>query len=181
MADKWIADYVQDIFVAVDRLGNALTGGSDENTISGRTGHWANKRKGFWQKPWAILQCIIDITFYPLDGIGHCKESAQKATNFQGNNFLLLVLTVIAAVPVCVLILSPLFWLCFPFRSLKNPKKHWPFANSRLVRFMWAIPALAATYFLTLPLILVFIAGLLSIEWYLLFDRYVCGAWRLLL
>ena len=163
MANKLIADYVQDVFVAVDRLGNALTGGSDENTISGRTGHWANIRRGFWRRPWALLQSIIDITFYPLDGIDHCKRSAKKANNFQGSNFALLVLTAIVAVPVCLLILLPLFWLCFPFRSLNHPIKHWPFAKSRFVRLVWAMPALAATYFVALPLICMIFAGLFSI------------------
>ena len=180
MADKWIADYVQDICVAVDRLGNALTGGSDENTISGRTGHWAQEHTGFRRWPWALLQCIIDITFYPLDGVGHCKRSAENAENAQGNNFALLVLTAIATVPVCLLILWPLFWLWFPIRSLKHPNNCWPFARSRIVRIAWAILALVATAFVTLPLIFMIFAGLFSIEWCQLFDRYVCGAWLLL-
>jgi len=53
--------------IAIDQCGNAGLGGSEDETISSRTGRHANEGKC-----WAIfLQWFIDLFF----GKGHCQEA----------------------------------------------------------------------------------------------------------
>ena len=53
--------------IAIDQCGNAALGGSEDETISGRTGRHANVGD-----KWAVcLQWVIDLVF----GKGHCQRS----------------------------------------------------------------------------------------------------------
>jgi hypothetical protein len=65
--------YWLNVLIAIDQLGNALAGGNPDNTISGRVGFFASdlhksKIKAYWKG----LERIIDFTFAPLQGPGHC-------------------------------------------------------------------------------------------------------------
>ena len=66
------------IFVSIDQLGNAMAGGNPDNTISARVGFLNHeeteiKLNKVSKKWWRLLQKVIDFTFYPIDGKGHCR------------------------------------------------------------------------------------------------------------
>lgn len=69
--------YFRNLFVSVDQLGNALAGGNPDNTISARIGYYnhysKNPTKTKWY--WKGFQTIVDFTFRPVDGKGHCHEA----------------------------------------------------------------------------------------------------------
>lgn len=65
--------YLLSVLIAIDQLGNAIAGGNPDNTISARVGFFASdlhqsKIKAYWK----TLERIIDFTFAPLQGPGHC-------------------------------------------------------------------------------------------------------------
>jgi hypothetical protein len=70
--------YWLNVLIAIDQLGNAIAGGNPDNTISGRVGFFASdlhisKIKGYWKG----LERIIDFTFEPIQGPGHCFRAWQ--------------------------------------------------------------------------------------------------------
>lgn len=73
------------MLVAIDQLGNTLAGGDPDITISARVGFFANysENRSYYYY-WKFLERVIDFTFYPLDGSGHCLQ-ALKADNEQGH------------------------------------------------------------------------------------------------
>jgi hypothetical protein len=64
--------WLKNVLVAIDQLGNAIAGGNPDLTISARVGYHISTDKGAY---WISLQKVIDFTFYPLDGPGHCLQS----------------------------------------------------------------------------------------------------------
>lgn len=61
------AYYFGRVINAVSQLGNALSGGSADVSISARIGSMKDKN-WFWR--WC--RRLVDFTFYPIDGAGHC-------------------------------------------------------------------------------------------------------------
>jgi len=69
-------NYPVAVMVAIDQLGNALTGGNPDSTVSARVGYFsvnATKRQAFWKS----LEAIIDYAFEPVDGLRHCYQAWQ--------------------------------------------------------------------------------------------------------
>lgn len=64
--------YIYNVFVGVDQLANALAGGNPDGTVSARCGYNSKHRGGRY---WPTLEAIIDYTFLPLDGPGHCWQA----------------------------------------------------------------------------------------------------------
>jgi hypothetical protein len=65
--------YLFNVLVGFDQLGNAVAGGNPDNTVSARVGYFASPEhisrvKGFWR----FLEKVIDFTFMPVQGRGHC-------------------------------------------------------------------------------------------------------------
>jgi len=102
-------------FIYIDKRLNYLSGGSINNTISGRTGYYANNANSYTRWYWLILEIIIDSTFYPLDGYNHCLDSYindkskgdYKPTKFVVFFFLLSLF----AVSACVVLILPFYAL----------------------------------------------------------------------
>jgi hypothetical protein len=70
--------YWLNVLIAIDQLGNTIAGGNPDNTISGRVGFFASdlhlsKIKSYWK----ALEQIIDFTFEPIQGPGHCFRAWQ--------------------------------------------------------------------------------------------------------
>lgn len=57
------------VLVALDQLGNALAGGKPDVTISARLGYLSYHRPTPLGR---FLAIVVDLTFYPIDGLGHC-------------------------------------------------------------------------------------------------------------
>lgn len=70
--------YIKNILVAIDQLGNTIASGNPDTTISGRTGYYANHAITLTKWYWVMLQYIINFTFYPVDGYGHCHAAYHK-------------------------------------------------------------------------------------------------------
>ncbi len=60
------------LLIQLDRLGNAICGGSAHTTISGRTGFYSIARMNPY---WRGLAAIINFAFYPIDGKDHCYQA----------------------------------------------------------------------------------------------------------
>jgi len=73
--------YLKRVLIAVDQLGNAIAGGNQDATISGRVGYFASNANTTVRLYWLLMQFIIDATFYPLDGFNHCLDSYLKNKN----------------------------------------------------------------------------------------------------
>lgn len=68
--------YWFNVLVAVDQLGNAIADGNPDNTISARVGYFASAGCKCRLKPyWKTLERIIDATFEPVQGPGHCYNA----------------------------------------------------------------------------------------------------------
>ena len=109
------------ILIAIDKVGNALTGGSHNNTISARTGYFAgNPSATNALKRWRTLERVIDIAFYPLDGWKHCCKAWKCdgcKTDYEGNNYVLAGLTLFTTIPICILMIAPVTYLVLVFRG----------------------------------------------------------------
>lgn len=65
--------YLLNLLVSIDQLGNTLAGGHPDVTISARVGyHCAQPEPGRY---WQVLRSVIDHTFEPVDGPGHCHAA----------------------------------------------------------------------------------------------------------
>lgn len=67
--------YFKNIFSTIDQLGNALGGGNSDVTISARIGYFSNRGQSKLQLWWRMMEKVINFTFEPLDGLGHCLQS----------------------------------------------------------------------------------------------------------
>lgn len=62
--------YLMNVLIALDQLGNAVTGGDPDETISSRVGKQASL--GGW---WALrAEWVIDLIF----GQGHCRRNIEN-------------------------------------------------------------------------------------------------------
>lgn len=62
----------RNVLTSLDCLGNALSGGNWDVTISARVGWLCYARETRLGK---FLRVVIDFTFYPFDGPEHCKNA----------------------------------------------------------------------------------------------------------
>lgn len=105
----------KNIFLWIDKRFNWLAGGNIENTISGRLGYYANNSNTSVRWYWWIMQFIVDLTFYPLDGHHHCLDSwirdetkgDYKPTKYAVFFFILSILTVSS----CLILILPFYLL----------------------------------------------------------------------
>lgn len=64
--------YVWAVFIGLDQLGNALTGGHPDVTVSARLGYLSQNTK--WAQ-WKAMRKMVDWAFEPVDGPGHCLSA----------------------------------------------------------------------------------------------------------
>lgn len=125
--------YLGNLFVSLDQLANVLAGGNSDNTISARIGYYNHieknekvnvieNEKATWY--WKKYKQIIDWTFEPIDGVGHCHEAFhndageefdKKIKNWKVAFIALLI------VPICIVIGS--FLHLFLLLRIVSPKK----------------------------------------------------------
>lgn len=67
-------DYIKNLLIAIDQLGNAVLAGQPDITISSRVG--ISAVRGNW---WAlhIFEPAINLLMYPFDGANHCRRSIE--------------------------------------------------------------------------------------------------------
>lgn len=118
--------YISNLFVSIDQLGNALAGGNADNTVSARVGYY-NHHYPEYQKEgvpwyWSWFENIIDFTFYPVDGWGHCHEAyhndASEIFDSRVTNFLIAIAAGLIIIPSCVII-ATLLYVLYLFRIVR--------------------------------------------------------------
>ncbi len=117
--------FFSNFFVAIDQLGNAAAGGNPDNTISARVGyyneHFYQENKVPWY--WSTFQKIINTTFYPVDGPGHCHEAYHndpgEIFDNRITNFFIAIAATFIIIPSCVLI-ALLLYLLYALRIVKQ-------------------------------------------------------------
>ena len=77
---NWAIWYLVEVLEGIDKLLNAVAGGNNEVTVSARCGHFLHKTGS---KYWKCAAGMIDISFYPYQGWGHC----ELARNYEGDRF----------------------------------------------------------------------------------------------
>ncbi|MCV6629138.1 MAG: hypothetical protein OIF50_04690 [Flavobacteriaceae bacterium] len=110
--------YFSNIFISIDQLGNVVAGGNPDNTISARVGYY-NHHYPFEQGKvpwhWRWFEHIIDFTFYPVDGKGHCHEAyhhdAAEVFDNDVTNFLVGMAAAMIIIPSCICIALLLYFL----------------------------------------------------------------------
>jgi len=70
--------WILNILIAIDQLGNAITGGNPDASISARVGYFANKKNIPFHNYWKVLEWVINFAFYPVDGPNHSLRTLQK-------------------------------------------------------------------------------------------------------
>jgi len=73
-------NWILQILVAIDQLGNALAGGNPDALISARVAYFSNKVKTPFKRYWKILEWVINFAFLPIDGPVHCLRVLEKDT-----------------------------------------------------------------------------------------------------
>jgi len=104
-------EYIKNILISLDRLGNTIAYGSIDATISGRTGYYSDNSSSTVRWYWVMLRLIIDFTFLPLDGPGHCNQSykEEKCNTYKPANgffFMLLLcfITICSCLPIALML-----------------------------------------------------------------------------
>jgi len=102
-------------FIYIDKRLNYLSGGSINNTISGRVGYYANKADYTVRWFWWSLQFVIDLTFYPLDNHHHCRDSwlrdESKGDYKPTKLVVFFFLLSLFAVSACLIMIAPFYLL----------------------------------------------------------------------
>ena len=113
-------NYLKRVLISIDQLGNALCDGDPDTTISARL-HWLN-RDGWGAKYFTILRRIVDYSFYPFDGEGHCYQAyySQPHKTLRGSKVALSVLGFFIGIS-CVLII-PVGWIYNLIKVIKLTK-----------------------------------------------------------
>lgn len=105
--------YWLNVLIAIDQLGNTIAGGNPDNTISARVGFFAsNHHQSKIKSYWKALERIIDFTFAPLQGPGHCFrawQGEQDETDTEATYITRIILSIFV-VAGCLLI-SLALWL----------------------------------------------------------------------
>jgi hypothetical protein len=95
------------VLVAIDQLGNTIAYGNPDNTISARVGYFASNEYKSKIKPyWKTLERIIDFTFEPVQGPGHCYNAwlaEADETDTQGSYIARIILSVFVALGCLVI------------------------------------------------------------------------------
>lgn len=107
--------YLKTVGIALDQLGMAVCGGNEDCTISATTGYYSKHDPTNY---WILLEWIINTTFFPVDGKGHCSQALEKDKGEEfreGFKIPLFILTV-----GCCLIISIILWSIQLIKSIKS-------------------------------------------------------------
>ncbi len=116
-----ISKYFANILVSLDQLGNTLCGGDPDFTISARVGYFAETRTSATKYYWKFFESIINFTFWPVDGPGHCRQAfeadPENALNNINSDFFLVFLSVFI-MAFCIPISAFLYLIIWPIKQL---------------------------------------------------------------
>jgi hypothetical protein len=94
-------NYWRKAALSIDQTINALAGGNPDVSLSAHIGYMSMQGKTRW---WCIER-VVNYTFKPLDGEGHCADSVLADSDIDDtDNF---IATTIAAFIGCVIVFVP--------------------------------------------------------------------------
>jgi hypothetical protein len=115
-------NWINGVLIGIDQLGNAIAGGNPDATISARTGYFANiKPNKTFMYYWKVMELIINIAFYPLDGADHCLqayENDKDENHEEGSDVtrgVLGLIIIVACVPISIVT-----WIYWPISLIAN-------------------------------------------------------------
>jgi hypothetical protein len=99
-----IGSYLMNLLEGADKFLNAFVGGNNEVTISARVGYYSQKYPDNWF--WVTCRKMIDISFYPYQGWGHCVLASENETDkyFNEGGVLSSILLFVGTFIVCVIL-----------------------------------------------------------------------------
>lgn len=102
--------WILNVLIAVDQLGNAITGGNPDNTISARAAYFSRFADTKMKHYWKLMEKVIDLTFEPVDGKEHCLKSYhnEKGHEFDEGSDIARGILGIGVIIVCLLLIVPL-------------------------------------------------------------------------
>jgi hypothetical protein len=118
--------YFGNVLISLDQLGNTFAGGNPDNTISARIGYHTSHKKKPSRKIsyWNFFRLIVDFTFYPVDGEGHCHHAYHNDSGEDYNTTskdLAIVCLSIFIIPLSILI-SIILYILYAIGKV-SPKK----------------------------------------------------------
>lgn len=99
--------YIFNLLMAIDQLGNAIAGGDPDVSVSGRIGYNSFTTKHWY---WKLMERIVDNTFEPVDVPKHCYTTYLNDNDIDhstGSTPALIALTFIA-IPTCIVLWLPI-------------------------------------------------------------------------
>jgi len=140
--------FVSHLFLSIDQFGNALAGGNSDNTISARIGFYnhhespKNKVAGYWK----FLEWVIDTTFEPVDGKGHCHEAyhndAGEIFDGQVTQFFIViagVIIILTCIPIAIVLYLLAFLGIVKQKTIdreENLKRRFDYCNLQLLSML---------------------------------------------
>ena len=112
--------YIGKNFNSLSQLGNTLTNGDLDVSISGRIGYNYIKHPNWF---WKMCRAVVDFTFYPIEGWGHCKRAYKADLNEEytpGGSVKGLAFMSLLMMIFCIL-LSVVFW---GYKIIAQPPNH---------------------------------------------------------
>lgn len=108
-------DHISRILTSLSQLGAAISNADEDTSISACTGYYyKNNPNWFWK--WQRM--IIDFTFEPIDGKGHCEQAARGESDEKfktGIWWIMGILTLVCCIVICVFTYS--YKLCKVFKK----------------------------------------------------------------
>ena len=99
--------YVMNVIISLDQTFNAIADGNMDCTISARLGYLYVHRRSWWTD---LLLKVVDVTFYPVDGRGHCLGAyylEQDEYYVRGSRIALAMLSLFVVLG-CLLVVVPI-------------------------------------------------------------------------
>lgn len=97
--------YIRNLAVSISQLGNAISGGNADATVSGRVGYNAIKAPAGQELYWESMEKLIDWAFYPLDGHNHCQQAFRGDTErYRSGSWRSRLVLALLTVPACIVI-----------------------------------------------------------------------------
>lgn len=91
---------------SLDQAWGSLANCNVDSTISATIGNYHKKEGG---KYWNSMRWMVDTTFYPIDGEGHCRQAYESDPNEdfeKGWEIPLFIMTLIPCIPIAVILWS---------------------------------------------------------------------------
>lgn len=117
--------YFKNLLVSIDQLGNTICGGNPDCTISARVGLHAQTKRTYSKWFWKLEEKLINFTFWPVDGAGHCKaafEADPEDAFYDNTGDWARALLFVVILACCIPITLVLYGMVLPIKIILHSK-----------------------------------------------------------